>query len=88
MRLGGQTEAMPQRERALRECAAKLDAPTLLVRGALSDSVNDAGAQEFLQLCGHSEYVNVADAAHRVAGDRSDIFGDALIAILDRVTKG
>ncbi len=85
-RIGEQTEAMPQRERALRACAANLIAPTLLVRGALSDIVNDAGAQEFLQLCAHSEYVNVADAAHMVAGDRNDIFGDALIAFLDRVS--
>jgi pimeloyl-ACP methyl ester carboxylesterase len=87
-RLGEQTEAMPERERALRACAANLTAPALLIRGALSDIVNDAGAQEFLQLCPHSEYVNVADASHMVAGDRNDIFGDALIEFLDRVTKG
>jgi hypothetical protein len=36
-------------------------------------------------LCPHSEYVSVSDAAHMVAGDRNDIFGNAVIGFLKRV---
>jgi non-heme chloroperoxidase len=31
--------------------------------------------------------VNVLDAGHMVAGDRNDVFGDALLAFLDRVVR-
>jgi non-heme chloroperoxidase len=55
-----------------------------LVRGGLSDILTEAGAQEFLELCPHAEYVNVAGAAHMVAGDRNDIFADAVIEFLSR----
>jgi non-heme chloroperoxidase len=72
------------RER-LHACANHLDVPTLLVRGGLSDVLSEAGAQRFLQQCPHAEYVNVANAAHMVAGDRNDIFADAVIAFLKRV---
>ena len=72
------------RER-LRHCADRLTLPTLLVRGGLSDVLSEAGAQRFLAQCPHAEYVNVANAAHMVAGDRNDIFADAVIAFLKRV---
>ena len=41
-------------------------------------------AQSFLQQCPHAEYVNVQNAAHMVAGDRNDIFSDAVIEFLKR----
>ena len=65
-------------------CARQLTLPTLLVRGGLSDVLSEEGAQAFLELCPHSEYVNVAGAAHMVAGDRNDIFGNAVIDFLSR----
>ncbi|WP_415120053.1 alpha/beta fold hydrolase [Paraburkholderia sp.] len=65
-------------------CARNLDRPTLLVRGGSSDVVSEAGVREFLELCPHSEYVNVADAGHMVAGDRNDVFGQAAIQFLAR----
>jgi non-heme chloroperoxidase len=58
--------------------------PTLLVRGGLSDLLSEEGAQAFLALCPHSEYVNVAGAANMVAGDRNDIFAGAVIDFLSR----
>ena len=73
------------RQEWLEACARKLTLPTLLIRGALSDLLSEDGVQAFLKLCPHSEYVNVADAAHMVAGDRNDIFGDAVIEFLTRV---
>lgn len=72
------------RQQRLEACARRLTLPTLLVRGGLSDVLTEAGAREFLQLCPHAEYVSVGGAAHMVAGDRNDTFGDAVIAFLAR----
>jgi non-heme chloroperoxidase len=72
------------RER-LSAAADGLSLPTLLVRGGLSDVLSEEGAQSFLEQCPHAEYVNVANAAHMVAGDRNDIFGTAVIEFLKRV---
>ena len=75
---------LDKRQERLEACARNLALPTLLVRGGLSDVLSEAGAQAFLKLCPHSEYVNVAGAAHMVAGDRNDVFGDAVIEFLAR----
>ena len=75
---------LEQRQRRLEACALGLNLPTLLIRGGLSDLLSEEGAQEFLKLCPHSEYVNVANAAHMVAGDRNDVFGNAVIEFLHR----
>lgn len=73
------------REIRLTKCARRLRVPTLLVRGGLSDVLTDEGAQDFLRLCPHSEYVNVTAAGHMVAGDRNDVFGTEVIAFLSRL---
>ncbi len=67
----------------LEACARRLTLPTLLVRGGLSDVLSEEGAQSFLELCPHAEYVNVTGAAHMVAGDRNDIFAGAVIEFLE-----
>ena len=72
------------RTHRLEDCARNLTIPTLLVRGGLSDVLDESGAQAFLDLVPQAEYVNVTDAAHMVAGDRNDIFGDAVIDFLKR----
>jgi pimeloyl-ACP methyl ester carboxylesterase len=79
----GKTD-LEQRQKRLENCAATLTLPTLLVRGGLSDILSESGAQAFLKLCPQSEYVNVPGAAHMVAGDRNDIFGNAVIEFLSR----
>ncbi len=76
---------MDKREARLQDSARNLQLPTLLVRGGLSDVLSEAGAHSFLELCPHSEYVNVTDAGHMVAGDRNDIFANAVIGFLLRV---
>jgi pimeloyl-ACP methyl ester carboxylesterase len=73
------------RHKRMEACARNLTLPTLLVRGGLSDVLSEDGAREFLQLCPQAEYVNVTDAGHMVAGDRNDIFGNAMIEFLSRV---
>ena len=75
---------LAKRQLRLEACARNLKIPTLLVRGGMSDLLTEEGVREFLQLCPHCEYVNIANAAHMVAGDRNDIFGDAVIAFLSR----
>ncbi|MES3012781.1 MAG: alpha/beta hydrolase [Pseudomonadota bacterium] len=76
---------LEQRSRRLAACSVNLHLPTLLVRGGLSDVLSEAGAQEFLALCPTAEYVNVTGAGHMVAGDRNDIFANAVIDFLARV---
>ena len=73
-----------KRTQRLEKCAAALKLPTQLVRGGLSDILSEEGAQHFLLLCPHAEYVNITDAGHMVAGDRNDIFADAVIDFLAR----
>ncbi|MCP3990417.1 MAG: alpha/beta hydrolase [Actinomycetia bacterium] len=68
----------------LEACARRLTLPTLLVRGGLSDILSMEGAESFLELCAHAEFVNVTDAGHMVAGDRNDIFSDSVIDFLSR----
>lgn len=75
---------LEERQQRLEKCSRRLTLPTLLVRGGLSDVLSEAGAEEFLRLVPHSEYVNVVGAAHMVAGDRNDSFGDAVIEFLSR----
>jgi len=77
-------QVMDKRRERLEACARRLALPTLLVRGGLSDLLSEEGAQEFLSLCPHSEYVNVTGAGHMVAGDRNDIFANAVIEFLMR----
>ena len=72
------------RQKRLEACSRSLTLPTLLVRGGLSDILTVGAAQEFLELCQHAEYVHVPDAAHMVAGDRNDIFADAVTDFLHR----
>ncbi len=73
-----------QRMQAAAEKLSGMDIPVLLVRGGLSDVLSETGAQRFLVDCPDSEYVNVTDAAHMVAGDRNDIFTDAVVEFLTR----
>ena len=75
---------MDKREARLEACSGALRLPTLLVRGGLSDVLSEEGAAAFLRLCTHSEYVNITDAGHMVAGDRNDVFGRAVIEFLQR----
>ena len=54
------------------------------MRGRMSDIVSEEGVQMFLTDVPHAEYVDVSGAGHMVAGDRNDIFADAVTEFLDR----
>lgn len=73
-----------KRQVRLEHSARGLSLPVLLVRGGLSDLLSEEGAASFLDLCPAAEFVNVAGAAHMVAGDRNDIFATAVIDFLSR----
>jgi pimeloyl-ACP methyl ester carboxylesterase len=85
MRTGGTSEhARDAHHGELELIARRLELPVLLVRGKLSDLVTDAEVDEFRKMVPHAEYVDVAGAAHMIAGDKNDVFTDAVAAFLDR----
>jgi pimeloyl-ACP methyl ester carboxylesterase len=71
-------------EERMRAAARNIRVPSLLVRGALSDVVSDAGVDEFRSLIPGAETVAIAGAGHMVAGDRNDAFNQAVIDFLRR----
>ena len=72
---------------ALIEAARRLKIPALLVRGASSELVQEAHAQEFLELVPHAELADVSGARHMVAGDRNDGFAAAILDFMGRLPR-
>jgi pimeloyl-ACP methyl ester carboxylesterase len=73
----------------LLNAARGLRVPTLLVRGKLSDVVSLEGAAEFRRAAPHARFVDVSGAGHMVAGDRNDLFTEAVVEFLRHdVAKG
>jgi non-heme chloroperoxidase len=66
----------------LEDAARGLTVPTLLVRGRESDVLSEEGAQAFVALVPHARFVDVSQAGHMVAGDRNDVFTDAVVGFL------
>ena len=86
MRTGGTSEhARDAHHDELAAIARRLTLPVLLVRGKLSDLVTEAEVDEFRQMVPHAGYVDVAGAAHMIAGDKNDVFTDAVVNFLDPV---
>ena len=73
---GNETEEM------LVAAAKKIKVPSLLVRGASSELVQEKHAKDFLELVPHATYVDVGGARHMVAGDRNDQFASAIKSFL------
>lgn len=71
-----------------RLCAAARNVaiPTLLVRGRMSDIVSDASVRELQELVPHAEVADIADAGHMVAGDKNDVFNEAVIDFVNRTS--
>lgn len=63
--------------------ARHLSLPVLLVRGGRSELVSEAHVKEFQSLVPHARFVDVEAAGHMVAGDRNDVFTDALVDFLE-----
>ena len=70
----------------MKEATRRLAMPALLVRGGKSDLVTPETAQEFVDLAPNARFVDVAAAGHMVAGDKNDVFIEAVTAFLDEVS--
>jgi pimeloyl-ACP methyl ester carboxylesterase len=66
------------------KAAGRLAIPSLLVRGGSSELVSPNLAQEYLALAKDSEFVDVAEARHMVAGDSNSVFTRAVLDFLRR----
>ena len=78
----------PQRQvdpERLRAAASSLCIPTLLVRGAQSDVVSDAGVADMRQLIPTAESIVIPGAGHMVAGDDNDVFVAGIETFLARL---
>lgn len=83
--LVSETSRRLRRETERLERAAKsITLPMLLVRGARSDIVSRETAEHLKSLAPHSEFVDIAEAGHMVAGDKNDAFNSAVFDFLDR----
>ncbi|MFJ8816423.1 alpha/beta fold hydrolase [Amycolatopsis thermoflava] len=67
----------------VRVAAARVQAPTLLVRGGLSDVVTEDGASDLLRMIPHAKYADVAGTGHMVAGDDNSVFLTEVSGFLD-----
>ena len=79
---GGPREFV-DRERLL-ACARRIAAPALVVRGRQSDVLSPEGAAELVAALPDAELVDVSGAGHMVAGDRNEIFTQAVAGFLRR----
>ena len=64
---------------------AQYAGPLMLVRGARSDVISEAGAEVFRKAFPQAHFVNLPGAGHMVAGDANDAFTASLIGFLGRV---
>jgi pimeloyl-ACP methyl ester carboxylesterase len=66
----------------LEAAAHGIQCPTLIVRGKMSDVLSEEGVQQLRRIVPHAAYVDVAGAAHMVAGDENDAFTNAVVDFL------
>ena len=57
--------------------------PVHLIRGRMSELVSLDAAQAFVATLRNGAFTDVADAGHMVAGDRNDVFLEAVVAFLE-----
>jgi pimeloyl-ACP methyl ester carboxylesterase len=77
------TEVVPDRLAGLLDVAVNnIHVPTMLVRGLLSDVVDQEGVDHFRAAMPEATVVDVAGASHMIAGDRNDAFSDAVVTFL------
>lgn len=80
----GNDEDAEQLHQRLCEGVRQTTCPILLVRGRHSDVASEESAAHLLSLRPDAACVDVSGAGHMVAGDRNDIFTDAVLEFLDR----
>ncbi|MBL8572784.1 MAG: alpha/beta hydrolase [Hyphomicrobiaceae bacterium] len=70
----------------LEAASRRLRLPVLLVRGGQSELVSEDDARAFLDLVPTAEMADVSGAGHMVAGDRNDVFAEAVFGFVERLT--
>jgi esterase len=65
--------------------AARVDCPTLIVQGSLSDLFTSEDAQELARQFSDGHYAQVGEAGHTVQGDNPRVFAQVLSEFLDKV---
>jgi pimeloyl-ACP methyl ester carboxylesterase len=78
----------PEQWNDLDAAAESLEVPTLLVRGRASDILSEEGARIFLEQVPHARFADISNAGHMVAGDRNDLFTDAVLNFLQEELGG
>lgn len=68
------------------QAARRLKMPVLLVRGRESELVGESEVDAFIEAVPHAEFADIAGARHMVAGDRNDVFTDALLTFFADMT--
>ncbi|MEM1038623.1 MAG: alpha/beta hydrolase [Pseudomonadota bacterium] len=63
----------------LKDAVMLISVPTLLVRGSKSELVSEEAVTEFRALLPHAKTVDISEAGHMVAGDKNDVFAQAVI---------
>ena len=74
-----------QNKQIMDNAARNIHIPTLLVKGGISELVDDAGVEEFRQVLPMGEVVEVAGAGHMVAGDKNNAFDGVVLEFLERL---
>lgn len=66
--------------------ASNLEIPVLLVRGLESELVGEDEVQSLLKVIPHAKFADIEGARHMVAGDKNDVFTDALLDFFAELT--
>jgi pimeloyl-ACP methyl ester carboxylesterase len=74
--------SLSQEHVRLAVAARSIRVPTLLVHGDRSDIVSADSVDELRSLIPHAQVVDVPGAGHMVAGDRNDLFNEAIIGFI------
>ena len=80
---GVRRERSPTHGEDLEARCREIDIPVHLIRGRMSELVSLEGAEAFVAGLKHGSFTDVADAGHMVAGDRNDIFLQAVVEFLE-----
>ena len=81
----GSAEKRERFQEYMLEHTLRIRCPLLLIRGRSSDLVTEETAQQFLDSVPGAEHVDIAGAAHMVAGDSNDVFTEALMQFVDTI---
>lgn len=69
----------------LDKVAEGVKCPTHLIRGKQSQIVSEEAVKHFFEVIPHAEYTDISDAGHMIAGDKNDVFKEAVIGFLEKL---